>query len=778
MYEILWDKKNNGILLVDSGEGKVPSFVRPVFHEEIDLFGFDWNFRRREEPFLWAVGRTYYYKGVPLAKISGGGFFGKSKISILRKKKLKLEPINLEKLIEKNYKLMEATVHAALEFIIDIYDKYHGKVDEIVVAFSGGKDSLVVLDLVQRVLAPDDFIVVFNDTRMELSVTYRYVDKVRKLYSNLRFYITRYDKPAITMWKKFGPPSRVYRWCCTVFKTIPTINFIREITGKKKPQVLLFDGIRRDESNRRMQLSNISQGKYFYQINVHPILNWNSAMVYLYIFMRHLPLNKLYRYGLTRIGCAVCPFKSMWDETILWKLFRNEIEGYIDIIREYVKSRGVRNENEIRRFIREGRWKLRADGQAIQKKDKVVLYREKDKLVIQIENPNKNFFDWAKVLGPLTISGSSVMLKIDNSLYRFRWEFKNNIFKVILNTNIENKILNLLRTVAYKAAYCIGCGACEIECPTGAITINNNGNNIYINENNCINCYRCLRFANRGCLVADSRKVSVMVKTVNFSRYKTFGMKTEWLKEFFEDPNKWWTSHSLGPIQFEAMKYWLIDAEILTIGTRRNYQLTQLGNILRKIGCDSLNTWGIIWTNLARNSILISWYINNLEWGRCYTREKLMDLMDLVGSASQRTKKNGISSLANLLSGTPLGKELQLGILIKKGKSIKAIEKVGISLYKAEKILPTIIYSLYRYAEKYERYHISLSQLYYDQVQEGPYKLFGIHKEDLKKLLILAKEKFGSEIIDVEFIADLENIILNENKSSLDILKYILNLKK
>ena len=53
-----------------------------------------------------------------------------------------------------------------------IYEKYKNKVDVFYVAFSGGKDSVVALDIVQRALPHNSFAVLFGDTGMEFPDTY------------------------------------------------------------------------------------------------------------------------------------------------------------------------------------------------------------------------------------------------------------------------------------------------------------------------------------------------------------------------------------------------------------------------------------------------------------------------------------------------------------------------------------------------------------------------------------------------------------------------------
>ena len=164
-----------------------------------------------------------------------------------------------------------------------------------------------------------------------------------------------------------------------------------------------------------------------------------------------------------------------------------------------------------------------------------------------------------------------------------------------------------------------------------------------------------------------------MTRAKGFSSYKTFGIRKGWLEEFFRDPEKWWTENTLGPVQFEAMRKWLSDAEIID---SKRARVTETGKILREIGADDLFTWAVIWTNLAKNSSLISWYVNNLEWGKTYTREELLELMG--DNLSLATRKNGLQSLVELFRDTPLGEDLGVEIPEFKGRKCVAIYKKGL----------------------------------------------------------------------------------------------------
>ena len=271
-----------------------------------------------------------------------------------------------------------------------------------------------------------------------------------------------------------------------------------------------------------------------------------------------------------------------------------------------------------------------------------------------------------------------------------------------------------------------------------------------------------------------------MKTTKSMGRYKTFGARKEWLENFFLNPENWWkTSGSgLGSVQFEAMKLWLLDAEIIRLD-RSSQELTELGKLLMNIGVDNLFTWAVIWTNLARNSGVIEWYVNNFSWGSNYNRSEIMDKMP--ENLSESSKKNAFADLRGMLVYTPFGEEeLGLGIPIKKGKAetvISIIKKGNPDFPLGEEQLHlTVLYSLYRYAERINKYNFTVSEIYDKSALEGPYKLFGTPIYILEEM-----EYVLNQIIIKKYVYYNESnneIVLNNKISSLDILKLYLVVAK
>ena len=122
------------------------------------------------------------------------------------------------------------------------------------------KDSLVMLDLVQRALPHDSFEVIFGDTTMELQNTYKIVEETKLRYNKLHWHTAKASFDALESWKFMGPPAVKIRWCCSVHKSAPSLFKVKEILAThrkctiqdiKNFKALAFIGIRKLESIAR-----------------------------------------------------------------------------------------------------------------------------------------------------------------------------------------------------------------------------------------------------------------------------------------------------------------------------------------------------------------------------------------------------------------------------------------------------------------------------------------------------------------------------------------------
>ena len=510
MYGYEWTGQN-GIYRL-SVNSKIEKEIRPVFKEELDYFGFykHWTYPDTDAPLLWAEGiRRYILNGTCVAEAIGGGFYTKPTIKIYTDN-LTLEPIDIDVLWKENERLMLGLEKTSMDFIRKTHDKYEKKGMAFAVAFSGGKDSLVLLDLVSRALSPDEFSVVFSNTGMELSTTIQSVEKAKKHWSSLKFYEAKSHLKPTDSWEEFGPPGRRMRWCCAVHKSVPTILLLREITGNYNIKAVVFDGVRAEESAARADRDEISVGaKNINQINCSPILKWGTSELFIYLLHNGILFNEAYRKGLFRVGCIVCPMSSAWWDSIVSDCYPDEMRELLSNVESY--ARATKPGSEVKRFIEQGGWKARMGGRGLQNGgNRVVEKIADDKVSFSFISEKQDWLHVCSILGPVVYRDNDIYTQlIDKQEFQFQISGEaQNIVTYWPYSKMDRFILSHLRGIANKTAYCFGCRACEVQCPVNAFTITENGA-IYIREDKCTHCCNCIEFTNgKGCLTAKSLSVT------------------------------------------------------------------------------------------------------------------------------------------------------------------------------------------------------------------------------------------------------------------------------
>ena len=176
MYSYTWDEETGGLLL-NTTPLKFSKEPRTVYYQELDLLGFDkfWTYPKDDTyPFMWAEANNYYYRGRLVAKTKGGAIYTAPEIFIIDSPEsieTPLKFVDVSNMIEKNKEMIENLAQDTIKKIYNTYVRYREKADVFYVAFSGGKDSVVTFDLVQRALPHNVFEVVFGDTDMEFPTT-------------------------------------------------------------------------------------------------------------------------------------------------------------------------------------------------------------------------------------------------------------------------------------------------------------------------------------------------------------------------------------------------------------------------------------------------------------------------------------------------------------------------------------------------------------------------------------------------------------------------------
>ena len=446
MYAYEWTGENGIFRLTING--KIQKEIRPVFKEELDYFGLNevWTYPDTEFPLLWAEGiRRYILNGKLVAEAKGGGFYSKPKIKIYDDT-LNLDPIDVSKLWSENKDIMSGLERTAVDFIRHTHDEYKEKGYTFAVGFSGGKDSLVLLDLVSRALSPDEFYVVFSNTGMELSCTLNSVEAAKKHWPMLRFYEAKSHLNPLDSWKEFGPPGRRMRWCCSVHKSVPTILKLRELTENYNVQAVVFDGVRAEESAQRATYEEISVGaKNINQINCSPILKWNTAELYLYLLRNNILFNKAYRQGLFRVGCMVCPMSSAWWDGIANDIYKEEMLPLLEKVEKYAEL--TKPEKERKKFIEQGGWKARMGGRGLPNGGNRVTEVLKDnKISFSFIKTTQDWMNVAPILGPIVeFDGTRGVQIINHQEYEFY--ISENEKKVVYGpySNMDRFVISHLR---------------------------------------------------------------------------------------------------------------------------------------------------------------------------------------------------------------------------------------------------------------------------------------------------------------------------------------------
>jgi phosphoadenosine phosphosulfate reductase len=732
-----------------------------VYAPELDLLGFGqyWEYSKQSDlPYMWAESNAYWYRGVQIAKIKGGDLYNAPELIPVRSEDGTipfakeggevLRTIDISDMCSKNMELLTILEDTTVKKIVKEYEKFKKKLDIFHVAFSGGKDSAVLLDLVKKALPIGSFVVIFGDTGMEFPDTYEAVEITKNQCEEdgTPFYIAKSHLDPKESWQVFGPPSKTLRWCCSVHKSTPQTLKMREITGKENYTGMDFVGVRKHESLARSTYQYENYGKKQKgQYSFNPILEWTSAEIWLYMFTNDIYVNKAYKKGTSRAGCLLCPMSSGNSDYARRKNYTDSVDNLISMIIDS-NSWDSHSAEDSRTYITSGGWINRRSGRGLTGNS--LKYREttKDGMVyIELINPASDWKEWIKTSEnpyyeySVQETPQGIIISVDESAFK-QHPTAGKYFRQSLR----------------KAAYCVGCRVCETNCKRGKLKFENGKLTI----TDCVQCHECHEIPG-GCHAYNSLKIPLgekKMKTINC--FDDHAPKRDWLVSFFDLQEAFFEEHTLGPNMFTHFKRFLRDAGLIE---QRANKCTPFFNLICNIGWESAAALGLMLTNLAYDNAQFEWYVNNMDIGIYYNNSEMKERL-IAEEMKEKAAKSIVKSFARIVD-TPFGTTLNFGYADKN------------DMVRSKCSVPdtrVFLYALYRFAERCNLdKELNVSYMFDESVERdgvSPVRLFGLYdEEELRSILLGLSERYPS-FINATYTNDLQTISLRD-KTSEDVLK-------
>lgn len=513
---------------------KIGTDIRPVFAQERLLLEVLIN-----NPFafanksLWCVGANNYVLNGEKIRFPFSEFRKRNPLEIIEQLK-RCEEEN-KKYIESDFtnkwildfaKLNEYHLNAitdeAIEYIKSVSKKYD--IGSMFVSFSGGKDSTVVSNLVIKALGTESVPHIYGDTTLEYPESALYIDEFKKRFPKTPLLIAKNkDQDFFDLCDVVGPPSRVMRWCCTIFKTGAITKKIEQLY-RNKTQLLSFQGVRRAESAARSKYERDTESsKISKQKVASPIIDWTDFDVWLYILANKLPLNGAYRQGFSRVGCWCCPNNSGWSSFLSSIYMHNEFTIFQETLYRFAKKVGKEDWKE---YVNSGKWKARQGGNGLDySKNAIVTFKpctfDESSLNFSLSKPiDEKLYTFFKPLGSINYDIGNKRLnevyilskKTNEPILKLSGrigssELKISFLNVTKPYNNKRELVDCVKNQITKYQTCIGCSYCQSVCKFNALkvsnkekgNVNNNTIEYKIDEAKCVGCLECVKHFDGGC---------------------------------------------------------------------------------------------------------------------------------------------------------------------------------------------------------------------------------------------------------------------------------------
>lgn len=190
----------------------------------------------------------------------------------------------------KKIKLAEK-ISQAKEVIKKTYFLYNP--EKTIVAWTGGKDSTVLLYLIKEALGKIPFPIMFNDSTMEFDEVYSFIKKITKKLS-LNLTVVKHLENEL---EEFGNVKDMERKL--ELSRMMKIHAVEKFIDANNIETI-FVGIRHDEHASRSKETHFSKRKN--HTRIHPILEFTEEDIWSYIKAYNVPYVSLYDKGYRSLG--------------------------------------------------------------------------------------------------------------------------------------------------------------------------------------------------------------------------------------------------------------------------------------------------------------------------------------------------------------------------------------------------------------------------------------------------------------------------------------------
>lgn len=746
MYAFDWDVETGAYRLSTQTGKYVANEIRPVFAEELMLTGMNERLafdETEKRPFLWARKNAYLLNGEKIAQLNGVQYGKPLSIEyFFDEKRLKLRPVDVDEAVKRNAPIMSHIVADTKRRIKELYNFGAKKSDVAYIAFSGGKDSVALLDLCHRVL-PTSAPVVFSDTGMELPDAYDVWNEIQTRYPQREFIKVEPSVPALDYWRIFGPPSRSIRWCCSVCKSSPAIAFLKRRLNLDAVRATAFVGVRGDESLRRSGYEDTADGvKNASQINCMPILAWGAHELWLYIFEHDLLINPAYRKGLTRVGCVMCPESSEKYAWFVDKAYPNALAPYNAIIVN-TSNKTFNSPKEAKEFIGSSNWQARKSGVTL--RDTIVNPIEDSstlRSVFRSSHFSKPlFFEWIKTLGRISqrVDSEEFTLtprKESEAAFTFRYEAEPGVNSVAFefpDCETQAASLPILRNFLRKVSACVGCPSCEAECALGALSTRDG--RVQIDETKCVGCHKCYNHADYACWRFMSMRVPESFNSISLkiNSYKNFGLRENWISALVDLRDKFFPYtplHPLGTNMVASASSWFTQANLVKV-VGKTKKTTKLVDIFARCGEADTTAWDLVWLSLVNRSSIVKFFVTETEINESLHIDELKKTLIQQG-VNASTAESGLNAFKDMITKSPLGGVRSVVLPEHQGRSLVRVTR------QAKPISPLVaLYGLYLAAELTERSTFTVREMLTSELDSAfvsPLVAFGVDADEFKKI--------------------------------------------